>query len=284
MADNETKSTMKEFKTNDLANYYSGITSITVNGKNAYELKGKFLDDLHDNNDNHDEVFDDGFFDFEEANNDDKQEISEIFRIETNLFNYETPLCMKFNEFNYLLKVDPELFTYVVVRTMTYDDYENEFNDELEDPWYKGGVPYEIGNHICEPFHFKNGKAKWPTCSSNEDGFCNGGELSGMVRVSYMTYFQDHEWYNDFMDGSLKNEAPEQKPVTPRKTKCSILALPCTLFFVPVNPGPQTFLEKCRISSLAISWVMGVVWMEKGVYLVDFECNCCEKRGGKRAV
>ncbi|GJZ18074.1 hypothetical protein Tco_0554197 [Tanacetum coccineum] len=35
--------------TNDQANYYSGITSITVNGKNAYELKGKFLDDLHKN-------------------------------------------------------------------------------------------------------------------------------------------------------------------------------------------------------------------------------------------
>nr|GEW11015.1 hypothetical protein [Tanacetum cinerariifolium] len=35
--------------TSDQANYYSGITGITVNGKNAYELKGKFLDDLHKN-------------------------------------------------------------------------------------------------------------------------------------------------------------------------------------------------------------------------------------------
>ncbi|GJZ58445.1 putative reverse transcriptase domain-containing protein [Tanacetum coccineum] len=34
---------------NDKADYYSGITSITVNRKNAYELKGKFLDDLHTN-------------------------------------------------------------------------------------------------------------------------------------------------------------------------------------------------------------------------------------------
>ncbi|GJW47628.1 hypothetical protein Tco_0079274 [Tanacetum coccineum] len=49
MADKEKKSTMKGFATNDQADYYSGITSITVNGKNAYELKGKFLDDLHDN-------------------------------------------------------------------------------------------------------------------------------------------------------------------------------------------------------------------------------------------
>ncbi|GJX17162.1 hypothetical protein Tco_0217994 [Tanacetum coccineum] len=40
---------METFAPNDKADYYSGITSITVNGKNAYELKGKFLDDLHSN-------------------------------------------------------------------------------------------------------------------------------------------------------------------------------------------------------------------------------------------
>ncbi|GJZ29893.1 hypothetical protein Tco_0574940 [Tanacetum coccineum] len=49
MADKEMKSTMREFATNGQADYYSGITSITVNGKNAYELKGKFLDDLNKN-------------------------------------------------------------------------------------------------------------------------------------------------------------------------------------------------------------------------------------------
>ncbi|GJZ68751.1 hypothetical protein Tco_0632301 [Tanacetum coccineum] len=49
MADKEKKSTMKGFVTNDQADYYLGITNIMVNGKNAYELKGKFLDDLHNN-------------------------------------------------------------------------------------------------------------------------------------------------------------------------------------------------------------------------------------------
>nr|GEY51194.1 hypothetical protein [Tanacetum cinerariifolium] len=49
MEDKEMKSTTKGFKTNDQENYYSRITSITVNGKNDYELKGKFLDDLHNN-------------------------------------------------------------------------------------------------------------------------------------------------------------------------------------------------------------------------------------------
>ncbi|GKB64809.1 hypothetical protein Tco_0920995 [Tanacetum coccineum] len=49
MADMITKSTMKEFTTNDQKDYYLGITCIMVNGKNAYELKEKFLDDLHNN-------------------------------------------------------------------------------------------------------------------------------------------------------------------------------------------------------------------------------------------
>ncbi|GJW52336.1 hypothetical protein Tco_0093687 [Tanacetum coccineum] len=49
MTDKEKKSTMREFAANDQADYYSGITSIVVNGKNAFELKGKFLNDLHKN-------------------------------------------------------------------------------------------------------------------------------------------------------------------------------------------------------------------------------------------
>ncbi|GKB24480.1 hypothetical protein Tco_0863881 [Tanacetum coccineum] len=96
--------------------------------------------------------------------------------IETNLFNYETPLCTEFKEFNYLLKVDAELFTHDIERTKTYEDYENELNNEDNEPWTEDGVPYEICDHVCEPFRFKNGKTKWSTCNSNEDGFCNGGE------------------------------------------------------------------------------------------------------------
>ncbi|GKF09774.1 hypothetical protein Tco_0043998 [Tanacetum coccineum] len=49
MTDKGKKSSMETFVPNDKADYYFGITSITVNGKNAYELKGKFLNDLHNN-------------------------------------------------------------------------------------------------------------------------------------------------------------------------------------------------------------------------------------------
>nr|GEV89696.1 hypothetical protein [Tanacetum cinerariifolium] len=191
-----------------------GITSITVNGKRAYELKGKFLDDLCDNafsgTNGEDAVeyieyflknldlinlsnvkyerlrlfvfsilivgnaskwSNKEFSDVKKANNDDEQETTEIFRIETNLFEYETSLCTEFKEFNFLLKVDPQLFTHDIKITKTYEDYKNKLNDELEEPWSKDGVPYEICDHICKPFHFKIGKAKWPFFNSNEDGF-----------------------------------------------------------------------------------------------------------------
>ncbi|GJU82975.1 hypothetical protein Tco_1285340 [Tanacetum coccineum] len=107
---------------------------------------------------------------------DDPDDITDIFKIEGNLFDFETPLCEAFNDFNYLLKIDKDL------------------------------VPYQLCDHICEPYRFKNEVTKWPTCSSDIDGFCNSGELPGMVRVGSMTYFQDHKWYDELADGRLKEE------------------------------------------------------------------------------
>ncbi|GKF30709.1 hypothetical protein Tco_0100507 [Tanacetum coccineum] len=40
----------------------------------------------------------------DEESFDDEDEIAEVFIIDTNIFNYKTPLCSVFNEFNYLLK------------------------------------------------------------------------------------------------------------------------------------------------------------------------------------
>ncbi|GKD14513.1 hypothetical protein Tco_1198920 [Tanacetum coccineum] len=259
MADMGKKSSMETFAPNDKANYYSGITSITVNEKNAYELKGKFLDDLHNNafsetngkdavehieyylkiidpiklpNVDHDklrivvfpislaggarrwfdrtkesitcwvdltaknfrkyfppsrikgnntpvikwdpanprfegwlakkfinyktiyiftkgalwdywklggdeiEVSDDESSDLEEYWS-DKEEPAKFFKIETDVFDYETPLCLSFNEFNYLLKVDPDLLTKDIMGFKTYEDYKNDWIYEWNEnvPW-----------------------------------------------------------------------------------------------------------------------------------------------------
>ncbi|GKA53556.1 hypothetical protein Tco_0746871 [Tanacetum coccineum] len=137
---------MEEFATNDKENYYSGNTSIMVNGKRAYELKGKFLDDLRDNacsgtngedvvehieyffkiSNDHEGVADKEFSDAEKANNDDEQETAEIFRIETNLFDYETP----WKDDGYC---NGENFpgAYIIGNTLRYQDL--EWYEALED-------------------------------------------------------------------------------------------------------------------------------------------------------
>ncbi|GJU59174.1 hypothetical protein Tco_1236940, partial [Tanacetum coccineum] len=144
----------------------------------------------------------------ETEEDDDPDNITYIFKIEGNLFDYETPLCKAFNDFNYLLKIDMDLFTFDIQGIGTYEEYElnNPVTRDLEEPWSDNGVPHQLCDHICESYHFSNGINKWPTCSSDIDGFCNGEELPRMVRVGSMTYFQDHKWYDELADGRLKEE------------------------------------------------------------------------------
>ncbi|GKB47926.1 hypothetical protein Tco_0898679 [Tanacetum coccineum] len=142
------------------------------------DMVKKIVQNLYQLSDENDEV--------EADEDDDPDDIDEIFKIEGNLFNYETPLGIK-----------------------TYEEYElnNNMTGDLEELWSDNGVPYQLCDHICEPYHFKNGKTKWTTCSLDINGFCSGGELPGMIRVRCMTYFQDHKWYNELADGKLKVKA-----------------------------------------------------------------------------
>ncbi|GJZ58837.1 hypothetical protein Tco_0614653 [Tanacetum coccineum] len=127
----------------------------------------------------------------------DVDETAKIFKIEDNLLDYETPLCKAFNEFNYLFKINTDLFTFEIQEINTYEEYEldNNMTGELEEPWSKNGIPYQLCDHICEPYRFKNGIAKWPMCSLDIDGFCNGGEQPGMVNAYEKAPFARWENY-----------------------------------------------------------------------------------------
>ncbi|GJV71501.1 hypothetical protein Tco_1491496 [Tanacetum coccineum] len=102
------------------------------------------------------------------------------------------------------------VFIYDIQDLNTYNEYEQELNNDeakrTDEPWLENGVPYQLCDHICKPYRFKNGRTQWPTCTSDIDGFYNGGELPGMVQVGSMTYFQDHRWYDELADRKLKNE------------------------------------------------------------------------------
>ncbi|GJR34745.1 hypothetical protein Tco_1210429 [Tanacetum coccineum] len=219
----------------------SRITSITVNEKNTYELKGKFLDDLHKNafSETHGEdtvkhikyflkivdpidlpyvnqdklrvvVFPislagdawrwfDGIkesitswklgsdeieptneetFDLEETNHCDEEEISEIFRIETNLFDYETPLCEKFKEFDYLLKIDHDLLTKDINGFKTYEEYKDdwiyEWNENI--PW-----PYKHNSTSLKRIKKVNEKS---LCCTSSDGNNEGDKATALEILS----------------------------------------------------------------------------------------------------
>nr|GEW52713.1 hypothetical protein [Tanacetum cinerariifolium] len=115
-------------------------------------------------------------FNLEETDHDDEQDIGEIFRTETNLFDYETLLCEEFKEFNYLLKIDPDLLTEDIKGFKTYE--------EFKDDWiYK------------------------------DDGYCNGGNLPRAYIIGNLLHYQDYEWYEALEDGELKEESLRNKAI-----------------------------------------------------------------------
>ncbi|GJZ52020.1 hypothetical protein Tco_0606535 [Tanacetum coccineum] len=117
----------------------------------------------------------------DEESFDDEDEIAEVFRIDTNKFNYETPICSALNEFNYLLKVDPDLLTKDIMGFKTYDDYKNDWIYE----WNK----------------------------DKEDGYCNGGNLPGTYIIENQLHYQYYEWYEALDDCELKEEALRNKAI-----------------------------------------------------------------------
>ncbi|GJS44445.1 VIER F-box protein 2 [Tanacetum coccineum] len=153
--------------------------------------------------------------DLEETNHDNEQEIGEIFRIETKLFDYETPLCEKFKK---------------IEGFKTYEEYKDDWIYEWNEnvPWVheitidcgkKKTIYFEVWTepdlvvHYCKPFNYKSGYSEWPTCSWKEDGYCNRGNLPGAYIVGNTLRYQDLEWYDALKDSELKDEALRNKAI-----------------------------------------------------------------------
>ena len=133
------------------------------------------------------------------------------------MFDYETPLCIAFKEFNYLLQIDPNVLTDDVFEIKNYEEYKNdwiyEWNDKIpwvsEKPWKMYGVwkePVPVRHH-CDLFYYKTGCSEWPTCNWRDDGFCNGGNLPGQYVIDNQIHYQDEEWYEALEDCEMKTIA-----------------------------------------------------------------------------
>ncbi|GKD05993.1 hypothetical protein Tco_1180967 [Tanacetum coccineum] len=152
-----------------------------------------------------------------------EEETVENFKIETDVFDYETPLCLAFNEFNHLLKVDPDLLTKNIMGFKTYEDYKDdwiyEWNENVpwvyDKPWLDNGIwkePKPV-KHTCKPFNYKTGCSEWPTFSWREYGYCNGGNLPGAYHIGNSLHYQDLEWYEALEDSELKDKALRNKAI-----------------------------------------------------------------------
>ncbi|GJY67897.1 hypothetical protein Tco_0470879 [Tanacetum coccineum] len=53
---------------------------------------------------------------------DNEDEVTKVFRIDTDIFDFETPMCKTFKEFNYLLQIDPNLLTKDIEGFKTYEE------------------------------------------------------------------------------------------------------------------------------------------------------------------
>ncbi|GJV86776.1 hypothetical protein Tco_1530714 [Tanacetum coccineum] len=293
MADNGKKSSMETFAPNDKADYYFRITSITVNGKNAYELKGKFLDDLHNNafsgtngkdavehieyylkiidpiklpNVDHDkirvvvfpislvggarrwfdgieesitcwvdltanffgkyyppsriegnntpkmggdeiEVFDDESSDLEEYWS-DKEETAKIFKIETNIFDYETPLCLAFNQFNYLIKAmiigkDGRAMRFTTI-IMIKENVKAQHKDGLDTAYSLNEYSvFDIGINTAYPGNLLNEKILTPLNPGYTHDMLHKWEVALLVYYLLVKVRSIHTLYNSTIPTSL---------------------------------------------------------------------------------
>nr|GEX96803.1 hypothetical protein [Tanacetum cinerariifolium] len=133
---------------------------------------------------------DDELFDIEEENLSEGDEIAKIFKIEIDIFDFETPLCEAFKEFNYLLKIDVDILIKDVHGFKTYEEYKDEWIYQ-----WTNGIPW-----VAEkPWRY--------------EGCCNGGDLPGIIRFGNSIHFQDYEWYEGVEDGELKKESLKEKAI-----------------------------------------------------------------------
>ncbi|GKB70843.1 hypothetical protein Tco_0932255 [Tanacetum coccineum] len=130
----------------------------------------------------------------DEESSDDEDDIAEVFRIDTNIFDYETPLYSAFKEFNYLLEDVPSVD---------------------EKPWTDAGIWTKptLVKHTCKPFNYKTGCSEWPTYSWKDDGYCNGGNLLRAYIIGNQLHYQDYEWYEALEDCKLKDDALGNKVI-----------------------------------------------------------------------
>ena len=86
------------------------------NALSVYQMRGDEDEVLTDEESSGDESYVDSTFEVA---------VEELFSIDIDVFDYETPLCKEFKEFNYLLQIDVDALTSDLPGFKTYEDFKN---------------------------------------------------------------------------------------------------------------------------------------------------------------
>ncbi|GJY08148.1 hypothetical protein Tco_0375202 [Tanacetum coccineum] len=142
-------------------------------------------------------------------------EFKRLSSMEDDLFTYElgivedrdkyiplqTPLCKAFKEFNYLLQIDVDVLTGDIPGFKVYEDYKDTWIYE----WNKE-VPW-----IEEKPWLEDGTFKEPT--DDIDYVCRPFHFKS-GHIDNMIHSQNYEWYEGLKDCELKDEALKEKLMT----------------------------------------------------------------------
>ncbi|GKD52803.1 hypothetical protein Tco_1286190 [Tanacetum coccineum] len=135
-------------------------------------------------------ITDDELSDLGNGNLIDETKIAKIFRIETDIFRFKTPLCKAFKEFNYLLKIDVDVLTNGISGFKSYGEYKDawiyECNKDV--PWVSN-MPWLDYRPWMEP------------------------NLPGVIQSGDMIYFESYGWYENLEEGELKDDALNSKAI-----------------------------------------------------------------------
>ncbi|GJX25670.1 VIER F-box protein 2 [Tanacetum coccineum] len=178
----------------------------------------------------------------DEESSDNEDDVVEVFRIDTNIFDYETPICLAFNEFNYLLKVDPDLLTKDIMGFKTYEDYKDdliyEWNENVpwvyDKSWLDNGIWKEPTPEICPVLTLLETrsitKTEWyealEDCELKEEALRNKANMEGLIEEDdddESRYEQRRRWnvYTNYDDAYEINQ-----DVAEREELCEIHELP----------------------------------------------------------
>ncbi|GJZ28132.1 hypothetical protein Tco_0572779 [Tanacetum coccineum] len=126
----------------------------------------------------------------DEESSDNKDEIAEVFRIDTNIFDYETPICLAFNEFNYLLK---DYEWYEALEDCKLKDLalrnkasmEGLISDDDDESCYEQRIRWNVFTKYDDTYEINDdGNGREELCEVHEPPVCNIRKYK-MIKYSF---------------------------------------------------------------------------------------------------